>query len=448
MTSSGSKLSVLYQVLCCLADQSNRSGLPGHSFVVVCIAATVDRPLSEWLGTTRQLICSLQPQKIDGNKILAPRDIVERLMVSDMGGHGCSLEILQMELVDYRNKDLSCSTVMDTVYSKLRQIYPGWGTISNDHIKVVIQSLLVGKKFDNLQVVLGDRTIDSYQQLGLIRWNNQSKTLECPFIWLRIVATSFCDLNSILYAPSRYGTAAYVNDPTNNSMNKVWQHWEDFVARFWCVKTWAFAGEQVSWNDLHAGALLRENNHMVRIKPLKLVKAKQHYPTKSSASRNLVVTTIQDTQVRPKECDYHILSAPGNSGGDSFCFLMESGKPAAFSISCKNIARSRTVSDYNQEFEKAASKEDFFMEFSTSKYSSTFEASHLPTNRCGLVCASNYEKYFGPFAGQAYYLMEEQPPDINTAPKGHLTLVDGIGEKIAGKIIDERSKKPFKDVGW
>ena len=42
--------------------------------------------------------------------------------------------------------------------------------------------------------------------------------------------------------------------------------------------------------------------------------------------------------------------------------------------------------------------------------------------------------------------MEEQPPDINTAPKGHLTLVDGIGEKIAGKIIDERSKKPFKDV--
>ena len=54
---------------------------------------------------------------------------------------------------------------------------------------------------------------------------------------------------------------------------------------------------------------------MVRIKPLKLVKAKHHYPTKSSASRNLVVTTIQDTQVRPEECDYHILSAPGNSGG-------------------------------------------------------------------------------------------------------------------------------------
>ena len=40
------------------------------------------------------------------------------------------------------------------------------------------------------------------------------------------------------------------------------------MARFWCLRTSVFEGEKV---DLHAGAMLRNGNHMVHVKPLSLV---------------------------------------------------------------------------------------------------------------------------------------------------------------------------------
>ena len=83
----------------------------------------------------------------------------------------------------------------------------------------------------------------------------------------------------------------------------------------------------------------------------------------------------------PRDCDHHIISAVGNPGGDSFCFLMEHVEDAehtvAYSISCKSTSRNRTTSNYVEEYnkavsnyvDKAVSKRDFFMEFSSGSYS-------------------------------------------------------------------------------
>lgn len=98
------------------------------------------------------------------------------------------------------------------------------------------------------------------------------------------------------------------------------------------------------------------------------------------------------------------------------------------------------MSRYKTEFEKAAGEDDFFIEFATSSYPN-FNSSDFPTDRCGLVCAENYREYFGPFAGRAFFLMNHNDLNINTAPRNHLLLVTGIGEKIADEIIE---KRPFK----
>lgn len=440
---SKSKSSVLYQVLSVLGDLSNTSGTSGgrkNPFTIVCVAATIQEPMSEWIGDTRQCYCLLTPHKLDGLNILEPRDCVEELMVEDMGGHGCSLEILSQLLVEYREDKKSSTTVMQEVVQKLCAIYPKWSLVEDSNIIVLLQYIMVGKEFENLQQTVGSKTIDHYQQLGLVSWNSKSKRLECPFVWLRIVAKTTNCLQDILDPDSRYRAAEFANNPNEYPLGKVWQHWEEFVARFWCLKTVVYAGKESDWEKhVHAGALFKDGaKHMVTIKQLELVTAKHKCETSSAKLQSVI--TINGKNVNPRDGNHHILSAPGNSGADSFCCLKVSGVDCTYSISCKKEVRNRSLSKYKTEFEKAAGKDDFFIEFATGAYPN-FNPSDFPTDRCGLVCANNYREYFGPFAGRAFFLMNHNELNINTAPRNHLLLVTGIGEKTADEIL---AKRPFE----
>ena len=108
------------------------------------------------------------------------------------------------------------------------------------------------------------------------------------------------------------------------------------------------------------------------------------------------------------------MSAVGNPGGDSFCFL-PSRTPVVFSLSCKNTPCPRTVDDYKKEYDKATKgHKDFFIEYSTGKYPA-FTTDNLPNDRCGLVYEDNFQSYFGPFSGRAFILKRLTQPNINTA---------------------------------
>lgn len=438
-----SRETVLYQVLCTLADLSNNSGKNGSPFVICCISATLETPISRWVSFSRQRYCHLSPPKIDGSEVLHPRDYIERLMVSDMGGHGCALELLSCALPDYR-QGKPCLAIMEEICTKLKLRYQGWW-ISND--KTVLQAILLGQKFPSPESLVGSCSVDTYQSSGLIRWDRHTKRLECPFIWFKLVVEEHGDLMAILDANSSYKAMLYVDNPVDNDMPLYWQHWEDFVARFWCLKTSFFANEEVEWRSLHAGALFKDrtSNPKVFVKALNLVTADSHCSTKSSSAPSEIFTNIGS--VKPKDGNHHIRSAVGNPAADSFCFITErlpgGNHSAAYSMSCKNVLENRTLEEYKAEYDKAASNDDFFMEFSTSDYS--FDPKDLPSERCGIVCKSNFATYFGPFSGRAYLFLVPTKPNINSAPLKLLRSVDGIGTAIARNIVRARTIERLRD---
>ena len=144
------------------------------------------------------------------------------------------------------------------------------------------------------------------------------------------------------------------------------------------------------------------------------------------------------------------MSASGNPGADSFCFLT-TNKPqvtsVAFSISCKHVhvpTQTRSKNDYLHEYEKATvCSNDLFIEYSTGKYPS-FTSDDLPNDRCALVYEDNFKQYFGPFSGRAFILKNFTLPNINTAAINLLYSVDGIGETTINGIIIERTKRRFR----
>ncbi len=155
------------------------------------------------------------------------------------------------------------------------------------------------------------------------------------------------------------------NTPCTMPFDVTWQHWEDFVARYWCLKTSVFA---VSWQFLHNGALFKTGcDFKVLVKQLQLVTATNHCSTDSTLTTE--INTDAGT-IKPIEGKHHVISASGIPAGDSFCFV-SSEPPVAFSLSCKHCSRSRGRSDYKQEHSKATKgREDFFIEYSTGSYPS------------------------------------------------------------------------------
>ena len=97
----GSKTSILYQVLCTLADLSNRSGGINTPWLIACFGGTLHQPMSEWFSSSRQIKCYLYPPNINGNTILIPQNVKEEFFIEDMGGNGAALECLEAELPNY-----------------------------------------------------------------------------------------------------------------------------------------------------------------------------------------------------------------------------------------------------------------------------------------------------------------------------------------------------------
>ncbi|KAF9426422.1 hypothetical protein BGZ76_002768, partial [Entomortierella beljakovae] len=104
--------------------------------------------------------------------------------------------------------------------------------------------------------------------------------------------------------------------------------------------------------------------------------------------------------------------------------------------------RSRVISeDYLAERTKAASNDDFFILFTSQDNLNV----NLPPCS-GIVDGSNWNGYFGPFAGRALIFATVGALDINNATHKDLKGMRGIGKLIAKSIIDERTKRPFESL--
>ena len=163
---TGSRDSILYQVLSRLAGWSNSSCKNNKPFAIVCASATLEEPINHFFANSRQRKVFLRPLKLDDYVIIRPQNDIERLMVLDMGGHGYALELLQYHLPMYRDKNYRPTIVMEHIRSGIREMYTGW-TDSSPQLEV-IQAILLGCTFDSPQsnILRTSTTVDSYQQLG------------------------------------------------------------------------------------------------------------------------------------------------------------------------------------------------------------------------------------------------------------------------------------------
>ena len=442
----GAKDSVMYSILTKLGNILNSSGKKKERpFVIVCIAATVEIPIQKWLNVSMQDRINLIPPKLDGKKVINTKDELEELLVHDMGGHGRLLEVLSDVL--RRHPEASLYDLSAKVICDITRQYQTW-TYNDTGAKNVLIAVLTGKKYAtrDCMVSIDDFkvSIEDIEQTGMITWNGETKQLECPFVWMHIRVPELLEL---FYADSNYSQVLHNSDPEKYPLGVgCWQSWEDFTARFWCFKTSLFAGQTIGWYNLHSGAMFNKiaPEPSVKVKKLTLVKAKNHCSTTTIPN---TVTTETGT-VKPQSCDVHILCASGNPAADSFSCIEEvqldgTVCTVTFAVSCKNKQANASLAKYEQEWLKAASTCDFFMEYGTGKYS--IAAEELPNNRCGLVSKENFAQYFGPFAGRAFSL--HRPfPNVNTARRSRLQAVDGIGAALCENIITERTRQRIADA--
>jgi hypothetical protein len=147
---------------------------------------------------------------------------------------------------------------------------------------------------------------------------------------------------------------------------------------------------------------------MVVNRHLDFARAIYQYKTDSMARKDAEVDTRHNGTLNADDQLSHvILNAPSAPAGDFFLSIETSAqrslkrKDSQGNIvrevgQCKLIQDKLTQDKYDAEREKSAGPDDIFMLY--AKISDDFA---LP-DRSGLVDASCWDSYFGPFAGRAY----------------------------------------------
>ena len=325
--------------------------------------------------------------KLDGSKVIKAKDAGEELLISDMGGHGRSLEFLSGILKKSKG---STGAKGRLLHEKLKHFYPKWSDkMPEKTSSEVLGAILTGREVSK-HTCFGDYSVEALEQFGIISWNRTTKKLTCPFQWLKITHPGLLNL---IYADADYWGVDYENDPINFPRNTPeWLQWEDITARFFSLKTRVFHGQEISWYDLHAGAAFKTDevpNPKVLVQNLKVVQAVHQYPTASDELPSLIETKHSGT-VKPKECDTQVICVRNNPGGDSFCCIREclpDGSRQVVSFSQSNKLREEKMSISIISSWRRRMTFSFSMQESTALHG----VGSLPNNRCGYVDNRNFK---------------------------------------------------------
>ena len=425
-----------------VASLVNASGGP---FVIGCCAATVYAPVADVLHTSPQWREYLTPPPLNGRAVLESKDPVVGVLVDDMGGHGRALEALAEALRNAGNGDVAdygFSKLAHDVRAYLQQKYPDW----KDHAaqyRPLLVAVLTRHRVPREGLLPGTTwKVDDVVSLGMFRYTEALQVLECPYIWLWIMAgwTSDAALKDFRFAT--YDEQQRQCDPTAPLGVQCWQHWEEFNVTFRCLKTVLFDGQDVSLLQLHAGARLDSATNaappIVHVQMLEAVQASSQYPTASNATAEV---KHEHGTIKMADARHMVLNGGSAPAGDAFLGLhIDTPSKVIHEVQqYKLIKEAVTQKMFDAELIKSVNPGvDLFLLF-TAKES---KIQVLPP-RSGIVDASNFRDYYGPFAGRAFIALRSYKPDINTAPRSHLEAVKGVGPVTAENILIKRKEAPF-----
>ncbi|RIB03079.1 hypothetical protein C2G38_2289216 [Gigaspora rosea] len=446
------KNSSFYRTLTNIGDLSL-----SKTFVISCCTVTTAGPIENFIAESSRKrvflpVPSLKPPTVTHGGIIKDvfdiSDPIIRLLVSDCGGHGRALEVLQDSLSHDNIHNFNISDLMGSLRNTLENLYKKAFSYTSDEAKQIVRAVLTHKLLDLYQPIIKPTlTPDKVTRTGMFRFekvgNSNYGFLTMPYIWLWIMVGQLADRDDPQLQHWRfddYEEHLSKNDKSLATGYCSWQNFEFFNASFRCLKSRMLnEGEVISISEIYYGAKLngdlRFKNHHLRLDT-----ASQQVDTRSTRSNSgqWYVKCEHDT-IDVRKCTHCIINGVFAPHGDVFLGLdTPGGVNEIHQYKLLNINSTFTQKNYNDEREKSASKDDYFI-FITTKDNLNIE----PPQNSGIVYKQNRDAYFGPFAGRAFIFAVEGPPNINTAGRAQLELVSQVGKIRAEQII---TKRPFNNI--
>ncbi|CAB5380237.1 unnamed protein product [Rhizophagus irregularis] len=241
-----------------------------------------------------------------------------------------------------------------------------------------------------------------------------------------------------------YGEQRALLNPVTSLQAKSWQSFEKFFASFRCIKSAVIEeNESTSISEVHAETRLNGNiqfkNHN-----LQLEVAKHHTDTRSKTlTASEWNVDCYNSTVNVQKFKHCIINAPASPYGDSFLSLDQPGTESLNEIHQFKL-RKKAVSkkEYQEEREKFASENDFFIFFTTANCNIEI------LKRSGIVDRNAFTNYFRPFAGRAYRSAMANPSIYNNKVKNIHTV--SLGQirnmnQISKEQVNAKTKIPMKN---
>ncbi|CAG8631175.1 3956_t:CDS:2, partial [Ambispora gerdemannii] len=417
------------------------------TFVIPVCTSTIAGPIDNTLRySTRKRIylpvTSLKPPNYHQGDNLIPvfkNDEITNILVEDCGGHGRALEVLNDCLAGRSVEECNVNTLMNDLRKNLIEKYGGTILDSLEDARPIARAILTRRILNRYYPIpKTNKTPDEFVGSGLIRFeqlsDNRRGYLTAPYIWLWIfVEISNEEGDPLLrdWEFADYGEQRVLLNPVTSLQAKSWQGFEKFVASFRCIKSAVIEEDELTKiSEVHAGARLNGDiqfkNHNLRLEI-----AKHHTDTKSKGhTASEWNVDCYNSTVDVREFKHCIINAPASPYGDSFLSLDQLGTKSPNEIHQSNL-RKKAVSkkEYQEEREKSASENDFFILFTTSNCNI-----EIP-KRSGIVDRNAFTSYFGPFAGRAYKSAMADPPiynkvkNIHTVSLGQLCRMNQISKE-------------------
>ncbi|RIB13229.1 hypothetical protein C2G38_2198446 [Gigaspora rosea] len=412
--------STFYKTLTSFADLA----FSGIFMIPVC-TSTITGPIDGVLRhSTRDRVylpvASLQPPNYQQGVPVFKNDKVTNTLVEDCGGHGRALEVLN-----------------DCLAGQARPI---------------ARAILTRRLLNRYKPIpKTDKITDEFVGSGLIRFeqieNSPKGYLTAPYIWLWI----FVEMSQRLGDPilrdwgfADYGEQRALLNPVTLLQAKSWQSFEKFVASFRCIKSAVIEEDELTTiSEVHAGARLNGDiqfkNHNLQ---LEVAKHRTDTRSKTLTASEWNVDCYNST-VDVRQFKHCIINAPASSYGDSFLSLDQQGTESPNEVHQFKL-RKKAVSEkeYQEEREKYASENDFFILFTTANRNV-----EIP-KRSGIVDRNAFTNYFGPFAGRAYRSAMANPSIYNNKVKNIHTV--SLGQicnmnQISKERVNAKIKIPMKN---
>ena len=424
-------------------DSETKGGtLRKAPFIMTCVTATCFGPIQDFLAHSHRKrvylpLNRLQPPtwKNDNSQVL-DKSTVTCLLVNDVGGHARAMELVADELARYQNElEPNITELANAVYAQLMDRYEEAVSVLRGYTVPVVQCILSRQKVRLRDMIPGSNIRwDHVTASGLI-WFERTETgydaygyLVAPYIWLWMLARTQTSGNTERLCRflrnwqfNDYAELLHLTTGEGLPGNTTWQSFEVFCCSFRILRSLGFGDRQeVPLRFLHSGCKLRDDREtMVVNRHLNFAEAAHQYRTDSMVRKH--ATTYKARSAEDVDTQYsgtlnadaqlsHVILNGTSAAAGGFFLSIEMptergpngrgrlGKTVREVGQCKLVRKKLTQTMYNAERNKSAGPDDIFVLYTQTEISNDC----VFPDRSGLVDASCWDSYFGPFSGRAY----------------------------------------------